>query len=260
MGRFMTADWGAIPMAVPYAVLGNPQTLNLYSYVENNPATSTDPDGHVPPDGLYHGDAFGGASISGDDVGNFFAGLGNALSSDNLAGFGRLDQGTTAGQVGAATGDALALVQGAVEFITGGTMAVGGSAEAVVTSPAAGTGAGAVIPGAGVATATAGVALAGHGTVVLGTAIKNMGFAKSVKDAARAEAGGKCQYCGEKTTQAQKSEKGVTPSRNEGQTDHYNPASKGGSDHASNAVHACRGCNQEKSDVSPRGTKWENPD
>jgi RHS repeat-associated protein len=47
MGRFMTADWGAIPMAVPYAVLGNPQTLNLYSYVENNPATGTDPDGHA---------------------------------------------------------------------------------------------------------------------------------------------------------------------------------------------------------------------
>jgi RHS repeat-associated protein len=67
MGRFMTPDWGSIPMAVPYAVLGNPQTLNLYSYVENNPATGTDPDGHMPPDGLYHGDPFGGGG-SGPDA------------------------------------------------------------------------------------------------------------------------------------------------------------------------------------------------
>jgi RHS repeat-associated protein len=152
MGRFMTADWGAIPMAVPYAVLGNPQTLNLYSYVENNPATSTDPDGHVPPDGLYHGDAFGGASISGDDVGNFFAGLGNALSSDNLAGFGRQDQSTTAGQVGAATGDFLAVVQGSIEFLTGGTTAAGGVA-------ACGTGVGCLATAPAVA---AGTAVAAH--------------------------------------------------------------------------------------------------
>src|SRR6185437_776897 len=31
---------------VPYANLENPQSLNLYSYVLNNPVTATDPDGH----------------------------------------------------------------------------------------------------------------------------------------------------------------------------------------------------------------------
>ena len=31
--------------------MGNPQTLNLYSYVENNPITGTDPDGHTDKDG-----------------------------------------------------------------------------------------------------------------------------------------------------------------------------------------------------------------
>ena len=46
-GRFLTPDWSATPVAIPYAVMGNPQTLNLYSYVENNPITGTDPDGHV---------------------------------------------------------------------------------------------------------------------------------------------------------------------------------------------------------------------
>jgi RHS repeat-associated protein len=48
-GRFLTPDWSATPVPIPYAVMGNPQTLNLYSYVENNPITGTDPDGHGDP-------------------------------------------------------------------------------------------------------------------------------------------------------------------------------------------------------------------
>ena len=47
LGRFMTPDWAAKPTAVPYAHYGNPQSLNLYSYVQNNPTTVGDPDGHV---------------------------------------------------------------------------------------------------------------------------------------------------------------------------------------------------------------------
>ncbi|MFZ0869009.1 MAG: RHS repeat-associated core domain-containing protein [Candidatus Sulfotelmatobacter sp.] len=46
MGRFMTPDWSGYPDPVPYADLENPQTLNLYAYVENNPLNATDPDGH----------------------------------------------------------------------------------------------------------------------------------------------------------------------------------------------------------------------
>jgi RHS repeat-associated protein len=46
LGRFMTPDWSGMPEAVPYASIENPQSLNLYSYVLNNPATGTDPDGH----------------------------------------------------------------------------------------------------------------------------------------------------------------------------------------------------------------------
>jgi RHS repeat-associated protein len=48
MGRFMTPDWSASPEPVPYAKLDSPQTLNLYSYVENNPLTGIDADGHCP--------------------------------------------------------------------------------------------------------------------------------------------------------------------------------------------------------------------
>lgn len=46
LGRFMSPDWSASPEPVPYAKLGDPQSLNLYSYVRNNPVTHTDPDGH----------------------------------------------------------------------------------------------------------------------------------------------------------------------------------------------------------------------
>ena len=46
LGRFMTPDWSSSPAPVPYANLANPQSLNLYSYVLNNPASATDPDGH----------------------------------------------------------------------------------------------------------------------------------------------------------------------------------------------------------------------
>ena len=46
IGRFVTPDWAAKAVAVPYADYGNPQSLNLYSYVKNNPTTLVDDDGH----------------------------------------------------------------------------------------------------------------------------------------------------------------------------------------------------------------------
>ena len=47
MGRFMSPDWASHPEAVPYASLPNPQSLNLYVYVGNNPLSHLDPDGHI---------------------------------------------------------------------------------------------------------------------------------------------------------------------------------------------------------------------
>jgi RHS repeat-associated protein len=54
MGRFLSPDYdesGESPEPVPYAALDDPQTLNLYGYVQNNPLATTDPNGHVPCSG-----------------------------------------------------------------------------------------------------------------------------------------------------------------------------------------------------------------
>lgn len=46
IGRWMSADWSSVPAPVPYANLTNPQTLNLYAMVSDNPETFADLDGH----------------------------------------------------------------------------------------------------------------------------------------------------------------------------------------------------------------------
>jgi len=56
LGRFMTPDWAARPTSVPYAVFGDPQSLNLYTYVENAPLNRVDADGHC------------GSSVGGGDL------------------------------------------------------------------------------------------------------------------------------------------------------------------------------------------------
>ncbi|MGO9776931.1 MAG: RHS repeat-associated core domain-containing protein, partial [Terracidiphilus sp.] len=50
MGRFMSPDWSAKAEPVPYAKLDNPQSLNLYAYMMNNPLAGVDADGHGPQD------------------------------------------------------------------------------------------------------------------------------------------------------------------------------------------------------------------
>lgn len=47
LGRFMMPDWPPTPETIPYGELSNPQSLNRYAYVKNNPLRYTDPDGDI---------------------------------------------------------------------------------------------------------------------------------------------------------------------------------------------------------------------
>ncbi len=47
MGRWLSPDVDESAEALPYADLDDPQTLNLYGYVRNNPLSLIDPDGHM---------------------------------------------------------------------------------------------------------------------------------------------------------------------------------------------------------------------
>jgi RHS repeat-associated protein len=62
MGRWLSPDWSAKASPVPYAVLTNPQTLNLYAYTTNNPLIHIDHDGHA----IY---------VSGDATNRYLADL-----------------------------------------------------------------------------------------------------------------------------------------------------------------------------------------
>jgi RHS repeat-associated protein len=46
-GRWLSVDWSSVPAPVPYANLANPQTLNLYAMVSDDPESFADLDGHT---------------------------------------------------------------------------------------------------------------------------------------------------------------------------------------------------------------------
>jgi RHS repeat-associated protein len=187
MGRFVSPDWSKTPEGVPYADLSNPQSLNLYAYVRNNPLSKADRDGHqeaipfpcigcAPPPGTPSN------QLTPEKVNQAFSQV------KSIA--------TTLGEV---LKDDFKIA-----------------------------------------------------TIV-------MSFHPKIKQEKADATGNKCAYCRVDTVPPQKSQAGATPPANEGQTDHYDPKSKGGTDDPSNAEHACRQCNREKSDTDPTGTKWELP-
>ncbi len=72
-GRFTIPDWSAKATDVPYADFGDPQSLNLYAYVRNNPMDRIDPDGHQCDSP--------GANCSGAKTGEFVGNHGENLKA-----------------------------------------------------------------------------------------------------------------------------------------------------------------------------------
>lgn len=65
MGRFLSPDWSAKEEPVPYATMGDPQSLNLYAYMRNNPLGGVDADGHGPLEDFISWVAVGVATEGG---------------------------------------------------------------------------------------------------------------------------------------------------------------------------------------------------
>ena len=68
MGRFMSPDWSVKEEPVPYAKLDDPQSLNLYAYVLNNPLSLVDPDGHDCSGGYQSACAKEAMQMGGDNT------------------------------------------------------------------------------------------------------------------------------------------------------------------------------------------------
>ncbi len=66
-GRWLSSDWSAVPVAVPYANLNNPQTLNLYSMVADDPESFADLDGHAGGGSLASSSGFCGNTAPGSE-------------------------------------------------------------------------------------------------------------------------------------------------------------------------------------------------
>ncbi len=98
------------------------------------------------------------------------------------------------------------------------------------------------------------VAAGGAGAVAVGAvSLMKVGgnFASGAKQGAKDAAKEKCRNCGVETTPGQKLQKGVAPPGGEGQTDHIQPKSRGGTNDPSNAQHLCRDCNIKNSNKLP---------
>jgi RHS repeat-associated protein len=95
MGRFMSPDWSSNPVSIPFARLDNPQSLNRYSYVGNNPLSHFDPYGHLGCPGGATQDVACLVQAGWNALKNFFSGGGSNSSQqgsvttqqiDNLSG------------------------------------------------------------------------------------------------------------------------------------------------------------------------------
>jgi len=121
-GRWTSPDWSAIPTPVPYSNLTNPQTLNLYVMVSDNPESFADLDGHC---------------CDKDSIEDFGLGVLNALAND-FAGTQRI-QGNADTSSGQRLGDALAVVGGTAGAITAAvtdvTVDVGSGGAGLLAAP-----------------------------------------------------------------------------------------------------------------------------
>jgi RHS repeat-associated protein len=147
MGRWMSPDWADKPEAVPYSSLDNPQSLNLYGYVLNNPLRNEDADGHECCDGLKRF-ASGVVDTTVAPIGQMIRHPGDAITGVGMAVIHPLntlgamkDAAVSTGEaalsgdayaIGEVVGTALSTVSGAEEAEVAGDVAKVGEAAKTV--------------------------------------------------------------------------------------------------------------------------------
>jgi RHS repeat-associated protein len=180
MGRWISADWSATPVPVPYADLGDPQSLNLYSYVRGLPTSRIDADGHC--DWCHDAIDFVGGVAQGIVSSASWGAVGAPKSSDsNTSLYGQL-VGTT--------------IEGALST----DLAVGGGGTAIVGAlgaPETG-GASLLVSAAGGAAALVGTAGAVGAAKNVGAVIHAMDNKKSTTPVGQSSSGQKINAYGEK--------------------------------------------------------------
>jgi RHS repeat-associated protein len=142
MGRWMSPDWEAKPTAVPYADFADPQSLNLYGYVLNNPLSKRDADGHCcDSDSVDSAIDFGIGVLRGAASSISFGAVGAPSSSDSVSSLTGQALGTSV--VGAAgtdlaVGGGPAAIEGLLAApVTGGTSLL--ESAGALAAPAIGT-------------------------------------------------------------------------------------------------------------------------
>jgi RHS repeat-associated protein len=119
MGRFMSPDWSAQEEPVPYAQLDDPQSLNLYAYVLNNPLSRVDADGHTDWDSVIVSSTTTAGVLAGAIIGGGGGGAGGSLVCPGVGtiagGYeGALAGGAVGGMMGAALGKGII---GALDYV-----------------------------------------------------------------------------------------------------------------------------------------------
>ena len=244
MGRWMSPDWAASPEAVPYADLSDPQTLNLYGYVRNNPLSRAAADGHccddLPQEAVTAID-YGVGIIWGVASSLTFGLVGAPQTDDSIA--------SRAGQL---SGTAAVVADDDAAFGTG----VGGVGLGLATAPESG-GASLTITGGGALLATGGAYAAPGGAWNLAKLVTSPTESRRVGDYTNsdrkkidadnaAENGGKnvCDNCGRELKKAA-NEKGKPTPPNQLQRHHDPPINEGGGRHSKAKV-LCPKCHLEE--------------
>jgi RHS repeat-associated protein len=230
MGRFMSPDWSAKEEPVPYSKLDDPQSLNLYSYVLNNPLSKSDPDGHEDccdfAKGVLQGVV---SSLTGGAMGSA------PSSSDSDSSLHGQMLGSAMVTAAGIMGDADAATK-----IGGGMMLAPETGGVSLTVSAVGVGEAAI--------STAAIQAGSNNAAAVGTAMERRAgdFSKSTREGAikdNADKNGgtnKCEKCGG-DVQRVGNQKGQSPPGDQLQV-HHDPAIKDGGGKDSKPVVVCRDC------------------